>query len=126
MQLGRGPPSLDNCRNPIPIHSIRRSGGEVPWSRYTPMALLCLRKELTRPTEGCPSGPRPEDLMQGGHEGANPHAGQREAATTTNDPSMNINIAHETRNFLQYAEKKQNPIPSKVIRLLKETSHSVQ
>lgn len=34
---------------------------------------------LTQPAEGCPSGPRPEDLLQGGHEGANPHVGTRVA-----------------------------------------------
>lgn len=36
-----------------------------------------------------PSGPRPEDLMQEGHKGANPYAGQREATTNTDDRSMN-------------------------------------
>ncbi|KAH9641340.1 hypothetical protein HF086_016334 [Spodoptera exigua] len=43
---------------------------------------------LTRPVGGCPSGPRPEDLLQVGHEGANPHVGQREAMIT-DDLSLN-------------------------------------
>ncbi|CAH0401902.1 unnamed protein product [Chilo suppressalis] len=34
---------------------------------------------LTRPVEGCLSGLRPADLVQGGHEGANPHVGSRVA-----------------------------------------------
>lgn len=37
------------------------------------------QQKLTQSAEGCPSGPRPEDLLQGGHEGANPHAGTRVA-----------------------------------------------
>lgn len=37
------------------------------------------QQDLTRPAEGCPSGLRPEDLVQGGYEGANPHVGQRVA-----------------------------------------------
>lgn len=47
------------------------------------------QQALTRPAGGCPSGPRPEDLMQGGHEGANPHADQRVAIEINDDSSMN-------------------------------------
>ncbi|CAH2108767.1 unnamed protein product [Euphydryas editha] len=40
------------------------------------------QQELTQPAGGCPSRPRPEDLMlgNGGHEGANPHVGTRQAS----------------------------------------------
>lgn len=37
------------------------------------------QQNLTRSVGGCPSGPRPMDLLQGGQEGANPSAGQRVA-----------------------------------------------
>ncbi|PZC81527.1 hypothetical protein B5X24_HaOG212451 [Helicoverpa armigera] len=39
--------------------------------------------------EGCSSGPRPEDLMRGEHEGDIPQAGQRVAARA-NDQGMNL------------------------------------
>ncbi|KAF9408910.1 hypothetical protein HW555_011553 [Spodoptera exigua] len=52
------------------------------------ITLRIAKKVLTRPVGGCPSGPRPEDLLQGGHEGANPHVGQREAMIT-DDLSLN-------------------------------------
>lgn len=42
-------------------------------------------QELTHSAGGCPSGPRPGDLMLGGHEGANPHAGQRAAISEVVD-----------------------------------------
>lgn len=37
------------------------------------------QQELTHPAGGCPTGPQPEDLMQGGDVGANPPPGQRVA-----------------------------------------------
>jgi hypothetical protein len=42
---------------------------------------------LTHPAGGCPSGPRPTDLGQGGHEGANPHVGQRVASGAEDNAS---------------------------------------
>lgn len=50
------------------------------------------QQALTRLAGGCPSGPRPVDLMQGGHEGANPYASQRAATPTTDDQSMNTDL----------------------------------
>lgn len=52
---------------------------------------------LTQPAEGCPSGPRPEDLL---HEGANPHVGTRVAndavdratAGTSQNPEVTANM----------------------------------
>ncbi|CAG9790423.1 unnamed protein product [Diatraea saccharalis] len=38
------------------------------------------QQELTQSVERCPSGPRPEDLIQEGNEGANPHSGWRVAS----------------------------------------------
>lgn len=37
------------------------------------------QQELTHPAGGCPSGLRPWDLVQGGHEGAKPHVGPQVA-----------------------------------------------
>lgn len=39
------------------------------------------QQDLTRPVGGCHLGPRLSDLEQEGHEGANPHVGQRVADT---------------------------------------------
>jgi hypothetical protein len=56
-----------------------------------------LHQALTRPAGGCPSGPGPEDLMRGGHEGANPHAGQRVAYGLNDDSSTTTAPIYLTR-----------------------------
>lgn len=47
------------------------------------------QQKLTHSVEGCPSGPRLEDLVQGECKGANPHTDQREA-DKTNDQGTNM------------------------------------
>lgn len=67
----------------MPTHSIWRSGGEVSWSRPRPMALLW-GMSFSAPTRG---------LNARGAWGRQPSCwsqhGQREAATTSDDQSLN-------------------------------------
>ncbi|XP_026736408.1 uncharacterized protein LOC113499977 [Trichoplusia ni] len=59
------------------------------------------QQNLTRSAEGCSSGLRPEDLMLGGHEGANPHVGQRPATdgdleNAIPGPSHSLRVSEST------------------------------
>lgn len=48
------------------------------------------QQHLTHAAEGCPSELRSEDLMLGGHEGANPHVGPRVASEVVDSATADI------------------------------------
>lgn len=72
------------------------------------------QQDLTRPAEGCPSGPRTEDLVLEGHEGANPHVGQRVAeildVTITPKKITNLDLFKLLENRAHLRGQKLRPL----------------